>query len=292
MENYDNKNEGLSEVENERDIFERTSHYDPLAKSEGSEAESHYHDGKTYGDIKIRSPFMKKLENFFYHYKWHTLIGVFVVFVLSFCILQTCQRTTYDAYIMYAGGKNLRTVEEGETDSTFVILYKTLGFYVGDYDDDGERNASLTDIYLPSPDEIKKLEEKGDVPYNLLQENDELFRNNMLSGNYYVCLLSEYLLTEWTKDDTNPFAPISSYLPDGAKISSGEGDDGYRLASEYGVYLSSTPIADDPGFKYLPDDTVICIRKFSKTASPGRKGKLIYENSEKLLRALLKGEKE
>ena len=290
MENYDNKNEGISEAEgNERDIFERTSHYDPLAKSGSSETESHYNDGKTYGDIKIRSPFMKKLENFFYHYKWHTIIGVFVVFALSFCILQTCKKTTYDAYIMYAGGKNLRTVEEGETESTFVILYRTMGFYVGDYDGDGERNASLSDIYLPSPVEIEKLEDEGNVPYSLLQDNDELFRNNLLSGNYYVCLLSEHLLNEWTKDDSNPFVPIASYLPDGAVISDGEGE-GYRLASDYGVYLSSTPVKDDPGFKYLPEDTVICLRKYSKASSPGRKGKIIYENSEKLLRALLKGE--
>ena len=290
MENYDNKNRELEGAEGaERDIFERTSHYDPLAKAEDTSTEAHTGEGKTFGDVKIRSPFMAKLENFFYHYKWHTLIGVFVVFALSFCILQTCRKTTYDAYIMYAGGKNLRTIENGETESTFVVLYRTLGFYVGDYDDDGERNASLSDIYLPSPDEIKKLEAEGNVPYSLLEDNDELFRNNLLSGNYYVCLISEYLLNEWTSDDNNPFAPISSYLPEGAVISDGESD-GYRLASEYGVYLSSTPIADEPGFNYLPDDTVICIRKYSKAASPGRKGKIIYENSEDLLRALLKGE--
>lgn len=290
MENYDNKNEGQPSAEkNERDIFERTSHYDPIAKSESSEGDSRYNEGKTYGDIKIKSPFMKKLENFFYHYKWHTIIGVFVVFALTFCILQTCKKTAYDAYIMYAGGKNLRTVEEGETESTFVILYKTMGFYVGDYDGDGERNASLSDIYLPSPEEIDKLEDEGNVPYSLLEDNDELFRNNLLSGNYYVCLISKHLLDEWTTDDSNPFVPIAPYLPEGAVISDGESD-GYRLASDYGVYLSSTPVGDEPGFKYLPDDTVICIRKYSKAASPGRRGKIIYENSEKLLRALLKGE--
>lgn len=290
MENYDNKNEGQSGAENtERDIFERTSHYDPLARSESSDGASHYNEGKTYGDIKIKSPFMKKLENFFYHYKWHTIIGVFVVFALTLCIFQTCKKTTYDAYIMYAGGKNLRTVEEGETESTFVILYKTMGFYVGDYDADGERNASLSDIYLPSPEEIDKLEDEGNVPYSLLEDNDELFRNNLLSGNYYVCLISEHLLNEWTTGDANPFVPIASYLPEGAEISDGEGD-GYRLASDYGVYLSSTPVGDEPGFKYLPDDTVICLRKYSKAASPGKRGKIIYENSEKFLRALLKGE--
>ena len=296
MENYDNKNAGRAENEGtppdmrERDIFERTSHYDPLMKKEPASVESCKNENELSGDIKIQSPFMKKLENFFYHYKWHTIIAAFFVFILALCVFQTCKKTSYDAYIMYAGGKNLRTMEEGETESTFVILYKTMGFYVGDYDEDGEKNVSFSDIFLPSADEIKKLEEEGNAPYTLLGDNDELFRNNMLSGNYYVCLLSEYLFNEWTKNDNNPFVSITDYLPEGAKIANVEGEDGYRLASDCGVYLSSTPLKDEPGFKYLPDDTIICLRKFSKASTPGRKGENIYKNSEKLLCALLKGE--
>lgn len=296
MENYDNKNTERTENEanstdvHERDIFERTSHYDPLMKKEETNAVTYLNEDGLSGDIKIKSPFMAKLENFFYHYKWHTLIAAFFVFIISLCIFQTCKRTSYDAYIMYAGGQNLRTIEEGETESTFVTLYKTMGFYISDYDGDGEKNIALSDIYLPSADEIKKLEEDGNVPYSLLQDNDELFRNNMLSGNYYVCFLSEYLFTEWTKNNNNPFVPITEYLPNGAKIAEDENEIGYRLASDYGVYLSSTPLKDEPGFKYLPDDTVICLRKFSKTSTPGKRGMKIYENSEKLLYALLKGE--
>lgn len=292
MENYDKEREkrGAADDKSERDIFERTSQYDPLAKKEVSTESSCCDDGKISGDVKIKSPFLTKLENFFYHYKWHTLIAAFFVFVIALCIFQTCKRTTYDAYVLYAGGKNLRTIEAEETDTTFEILYKSLGAYVGDYNDDDERNLSMIDIYLPSDEEIKKLEEEGNVPYNLLKDNDELFRNNMISGNFYVCMISEYLLEEWTKNNTNPFAPISLYLPEGAKIAESENDEGYRLASEYGVYLSSTPLGDKPGFKYLPEDTVICFRKYSKAAAPGKRGREIYENSEKFFRAFIKGE--
>ncbi|MBE6536355.1 MAG: hypothetical protein E7673_00225 [Ruminococcaceae bacterium] len=292
MENYNDKNEEIknsSQEKQERDIFERTSHYDPLAKNEEASEASYADAGKSDGDIKITSPFLKKLENFFYHYKWHTIIAAFFVFVITLCVVQTCKRTSYDAYVLYAGGKNLRTLEEGETESTCTILYKSAGLYVGDYNSDQERNLSLLDIYLPSDDEIKELEKEGNVPYNLLKDNDELFRNNMLSGNYYVCMISKYLLDEWTNKGTNPFAPVSLYLPEGAKIASGENDEGYRLASEYGVYLSSTPLKDKPGFKYLPEDTVLCFRKYSKAAAPGKRGKTVYDNSEKLFRAMLVG---
>ncbi len=293
MENHDKENERIEsarEEKNERDIFERTAHYDPLAKkNEDTEKES-FGGEKVNMVPAITSPFLKKLENFFYHYKWHTLIAAFFVFVISVCIFQTCKRTSYDAYVLYAGGENLRVIEEGETESTYEILYKAMGIYVGDYNEDNERNLSFIDIYLPSADEIKKLEEEGDVPYNLLKDNDELFRNNMLSGNYYVCMVSEYLFKEWTEGGSNPFAPISPYLPGGAKIANNEEEEGYRLASEYGVYLKSTPLANKPGFKYLPSDTVICFRKFSKTATPGKRGETTYANAETLFRAMLKAE--
>ena len=290
MDNLDKEKNGLDNTpqnNTERDIFERTAHYDPLAKKEESGSSPQFDSASN--EVKIQSPFLKKVENFFYHYKWHTIIAGFFVFVLTLCIFQTCKRTSYDAYILYAGGKNLRAIEEGETESTYEILYKTMNSYVGDYNEDRERNLSFTDIYLPSDKEIKALEKEGNVPYNLLRDNDELFRNNMLSGNYYICFISEYLLEEWTTGEVNPFAPISLYLPEG-KIAQNEDDDGFRLASEYGVYLNSTAIGNKPGFSYLPEDTVICFRKYSKSATPGKRGKLVYDNSDKLFRAILKNE--
>ena len=151
MENQDKKEELTqieSTVENDtgRDIFERTSHYDPLEKKDEAELKSQSTAKAPNGNIKIESPFFKKLENFFYHYKWHTIIAAFLIFAISLCVFQTCKRTSYDAYVLYAGGKNLRSVEEGETDSTFVKLSKTLKFYVGDYDGDGEKNLSFSEI--------------------------------------------------------------------------------------------------------------------------------------------------
>ena len=42
-----------------------------------------------YGsDIKIKLPISKKLENFWYHYKWHTIAAVFIIEMLS-SFLQT-----------------------------------------------------------------------------------------------------------------------------------------------------------------------------------------------------------
>ena len=44
-------------------------------------------------------------ENFWYHYKFHTIAVVFAVFVLTVGILQLVGKTNPDIYIMYAGEK-------------------------------------------------------------------------------------------------------------------------------------------------------------------------------------------
>ena len=39
-------------------------------------------DKYTESDIRMTGKFAEKLDNFWYYHKWHTLIGLFVIFVL------------------------------------------------------------------------------------------------------------------------------------------------------------------------------------------------------------------
>ena len=289
----DNKN-----LENERyekgesDIFEKRAHYDPIKKSDSDIERENYLSMRSKKDEgKITSPFLTRVENFFYHYKWHTVAALAVVLILTFILLQNCSKTVYDAHILYAGGKNLRTISEDESEMAYYPLYSASGRFVSDFDGDGNRNVSLVDIYLPSDDEIKKEENSGgSVNYTLLKENDELLRQNMLFGDYYICLLSESLFIEWTKNESsNPFVKITELLPENATIAKNDDDEGYRLASEYGVYLSSTPTADNPGFSQLPKDTVIAFRKYTSSSSYGKgeKAKSYYNHCENIVRLML-----
>ena len=241
-------------------------------------------------EVKEKSAFRLWLENFLYHYKWHSIAALFLVFVLIFCTLQTCQKTTYDSYILYAGGKTLRgSPTSSDESSGYRTVYSALGRYVSDVDGDGNRNLSFLDIYLPSTEEIEEAKANGEgINYTLLNDNDELFRQNMLIGDYYVCLISERLFKEWTKDDkNNPFKPIAEYLPDGAKIAATDADEGYLLASEYGVYLRSVPSGTRPGLKDLPADTVICIRKLSGIGNSTKSTAKKYESAEQTLKLIL-----
>ena len=98
----------------------------------------------------------------------------------------------------------------------------------------------------PSDEQIKEYEESigkdEEINYALLSENDKTFRECMMYGEFYICILSEHLLEEWSKNgDFVPFLPIADYLPEGAKFVTGgtaPDEETYVLASEYGVYLS------------------------------------------------------
>ena len=61
------------------------------------------------GDVKMSSPFLSWLENFWYHYKWHTIAALFVLLVTVVMIVNCARREKYDVYILYAGDKAVST---------------------------------------------------------------------------------------------------------------------------------------------------------------------------------------
>lgn len=249
-------------------------------------------------EVKVRFPLSERVENFWYHYKWHTVVAIILIITVTVASLQMCSRTTYDMYVMYAGGSDVRmTGYDGES-SDFERLHSATLRFVSDIDGDGERNLSMLNLYLPSDEQIRELEETlgpdAEINYSLLTENDKTFRDCMLYGEFYICILSEHLLEEWSKNgDFVPFVSIRDYLPDGAKVSTGDPEaaesDEYVLASEYGVYLSSTPIADNPGYSALGSDTVICMRIYSEISNKFNKKESLehFRNSEEVLRRML-----
>ncbi len=258
-------------------------------KKSASNAKNDTGDDISDGDVKEKSKFRLWLENFFYHYKWHSIAALFLVFVILFCTLQTCTKATFDSYIIYAGGKNLRVYDDAAGEALYRPVCNAVDKYVSDFDGDGNRHVSFLDIYIPSGKEIAEMEAQGNTPNpSLLKENRDNFNQHMLYGDYYICLISEELFTNLTKDaKNNPFSGISQYLPEDAKITTNKTDTGYRLASEYGVYLSSTPLSDKEGFKHLPDNTIIAFRMLSELASSKKRDAEKYRNAESTLRLML-----
>lgn len=209
------------------------------------------------------SPLRTWAENFFYHYKWHTIAAAIALFAIIICTAQTCSRVKYDFHVMYAGSEVISTSRTESDVSEHERMLRAVKSFVGDRNNDGVCNVNLLTLYLPSSEEIKELNASGAyVNEQTIKENEETLNQYMFYGDYYICILSERLFLKWGADaNDTPFENVDAFLPRDAKIADGEGDEGYRVLAGSAVYLSSTPLGDLPAFSELGDDTVIAIRK-------------------------------
>ena len=241
-----------------------------------------------YDDEQNAAPasFKEWVANFFYHYKWHTIIALFLVFAIIVCSVQMCRRTEYDVYVLYAGGTDIdMTVSQSTGQSEYLLLCDAIAKYSKDFDENGSKTVNLQNLFLPSEKEIAEIEadKEREVNYRLIAEHNESFKNNIYTGEYYVCFIAEHLYREWAEKESVPFARIGQYLPEGADV---------ELAGEHGVYLRSTELYSEAGFSMLGEDTVICIRLYSDVSLlfGDKENREVYANSEELLRSLLAGE--
>lgn len=230
---------------------------------------------------EIQSPVLKWLDNFWYHYKWHTLIAVFFLVLIIVSSVQMCKKNSYDIYIMYAGQHDVeRTSDTGITE--YETLLQGLSKVSGDFDGDGKVNVSFLPLFLPSNEEIKELTKEDGVEVNtaVIKENSEIFNTNIVYSNYYICFLSKSLYETYrTVSGVEIFVPLGSYV---------EGT-GATLYADDAILLSSTAFGQSAGFADFPEDTVICLRNTTEVSQnlTGSASREHFENAEATLRAIL-----
>ena len=234
--------------------------------------------------IKVRSPFYRWLDNFWYHYKWHTLIALFVVFVIVVCTLQTCSRESYDIHILYAGNREIKRTSS----SGGVIEYETflddLSRVSEDFDGNGKIGVSLKTLFSLTAEEIEKVEATPgmEVNYTLLQQDASTLSGLLTVGDYYLCFLSESVYRDKRERDGVPlFVSLTPYTA---------GIEGVRYVdgAEDAVYLSSLSFGSLPLLSELPEDTVICLRALTPVAEQtDRNSRTTFERSETVLKNIL-----
>ena len=239
---------------------------------------------KYEGEVKISSPIIEKLQNFWYYHKWHTIIAVFLVVAIVIMSLQMCQKTSFDAHIIYAGNYEIkRTANDGDT-APYNKMLSELKLVVPDKDDDGEVNIDMRNLFVVNDEEANKLigdNEGLEINLALVREDTETLYQLMLMSDYYVCFLSERLYLEYTEKYDGIFAPLSPYAKDGKE---------YEYAGEGGIYLRSLDgFGDLPEFSKLPDDTVICLRALSDMSKSRYKD--TFKESEQIVKNILAFEK-
>ncbi len=209
-----------------------------------------------------------KVSNFFYHYKWHTVIASFLAVVLVICSFQFCSRESYDIHVMYAGPKGLVSAQ------THAAAISLEGI-ARDYNGDGSVRVSFNSLYIDKS--IGNNADANDIDSSILAqrsyENYETFVSEMQMGNYLILLLSPELFRE-LDTGTGIFMPVAEFATVSDADCVGE--------NRTGVRISALPIYSLAGISALPKDTVLCIRQPS-AISEWYKSMFGKTNTEKVL---------
>jgi hypothetical protein len=102
-------------------------------------------------EIKSDSKLLKWLDNFWYHYKWHTLIIGFFLLTLIVCLSQCTRRENKDVGVTIACNLTL-------TESESKALETALGEAVGeDYDKNGLKQATALLYSIFNEEQLKAI---------------------------------------------------------------------------------------------------------------------------------------
>ncbi len=213
----------------------------------------------------------EKIANYWYYYKWHTLIAVFFVVVLSILIAQMVTREDYDINILYAGPELISDNDSAELCSLASQIMPK------DYDGDGTKRAALNHLLIMTDEQLQDAYDAGLSPYVLnnkkIRENRELLTSNAYAGDFLIYFLSEecYLPLK----EAGAFVPLDDY---GIK-------NGVRY-DDYAVLLHTLDIAKfSTVLDKLPNDTVVCLRKVRLSSGGNSKQELMLEQHKEFMRA-------
>lgn len=216
----------------------------------------------------------KWLDNFWYHYKWVTLVTVFFTVTLLIIIVQMITKTNPDSNILYGGPAVLTANQTKEIENAFNALLPE------DFNGDGEKITSLQSITLMTKEQIAKAEaqaaENSSVfVYNpqSLENNKTSFSTQLFSGEYVICLIDP----EQYKNayEAGGFAPLSELFEEN-NIPEYAYDDCSLLLSETNFSKFFTAMS------VFPDDTLICVRKMSSVSAIKGKSKAEKEYNNQL----------
>ena len=211
-------------------------------------------------------------DNYWYHYKWHTIIIGFFAFMLIFMLVQCMGGDgKKDAVIVYCGPKSFVANEtEGIRETLNAVLPE-------DFDQDGERYVEFVRflVYSPEQQEQDLLINGGDATINPVYNAQQIkaFDDFMMVGEASIYLLSPYAYERIkSRQNMRPVAQMFDTLP--------------PLYDEYAVRLGDLPIyKQSPSLALLPEDTLLCLTVPYAIGSSSNEA--IYQRSEQTFRAIV-----
>ena len=200
--------------------------------------------------------FRQKLENLWYHNKVAIIVvPIFVMFIVV-ATVQLFTKDKPDANFLYMGPAAIAFQGENHIQESISLVMKE------DYNNDGKKYIDYIELTALDPEDNFD-DESGDfatgyTSYDVQRTVGESFAAQIIAGDSMIYLLDEKYFN--VAKDTNVLMPLSEalgYTPDFA-------------INEYAVYLSDLEVYYLPGFKLLPESTLICIR-YPVTLTNGKK---------------------
>ena len=218
--------------------------------------------------IKTDSRFLRWLDNYWYHYKWRTIVIAFFLIVFLICTVQMCSREEADITVMYAGSYQM-TGEE--TANLSRILSDKLPC---DYDKNGEKSVEIVSYHIYSEEQIKQIESQtdsegvvGSVNRNLNSTNYQNYLTYIQTGDVAICLVDPWLYESLL--DADRLMKLSEALPSSSEVD----------RDAYGIRLGDTALYEQYGsVRVLPADTVLV---FLRAPVAGKMSKEKYYAREK-----------
>ena len=201
-----------------------------------------------------KGKFLSWLDNYWYHYKWHTVVVAFVLTVCLFCFGQCVRRETGDVTVAYVGGYSMNTTQRNSFIQSLSILVPKAET------EDETVTVLLSDYVVFSDEELRVMftdPETGDFAVSAYESMRQQCVQNMRNFGDYVmtgeCGL--YFVRESVYKEQNLktlAAPLSDYcdiMPECAY-------------DEYAIRLSDTAFYRYyEAIQFLPEDTLVVLTK-------------------------------
>ena len=202
--------------------------------------------------IKVSGGFLGWLDNYWYHYKWPTIVVCFFLIVGLVGGLQTCNKESEDLILLYSGSAALSAKDADD-------ICKIIANIVDeDFDGDGNKNFAMSKYNILSEEQIREERKKTDANGNPIfvdtsyyASQSSTYHNYIQTGESSVAFLEPWLYEALIADPENArlqkLSDVLGYVPDNAY-------------GEYGIRLGDTELYRDYGvMRNMPADTVICL---------------------------------
>ncbi len=225
---------------------------------------------------EIKSDFLKRLDNIWFHYKWHIIIiGFFTVFILI-SLVQCVGKVPPDAELLYAGPASLERDDLQTLQSDFARILDE------DLNGDGKVKIDYSEFTILNEEQLKAAQANGNiVDVNFQITVRKQLDNEIIAGDCVIYLLDPSQYEELSS--VGVFIPLSEAL-------------GYEPSIQLDKY--SIPLKELAAYNYfagissLPSNTVIALRNYPTLNVGESKGseKERFDNNFLLLKKLLEFE--